>query len=129
MPWIALICVTLLATVAGCAVVDWIFGPPGPDYAAGPYSSELEMPFVYSRGRFSSDSAWIGRHSDELVESLGEPDLILEARPRFADYRDGIPKISYVYRAEPGARSDRSTCIDAFVVLQATGEIVDYYCR
>ena len=123
MRWIAVICVTLLATISGCAFVDWIFGEPGS------YYDEFETPMAFSSGRFSSDNPWIGRHRDELIESLGQPDMILEARPKYSEYRGGIPRISYVYRSEPVESPGRSTCIDAYVVLQATGEIVNYYCR
>jgi hypothetical protein len=123
MRWIAIICVTLPAIIAGCAVVDWIFGEPGS------YYEEYSAPVAYRRSYSSSENPWVGRHSNDLVQSLGEPHMILDGRPKFADYRDGIPKIMYVYRAAPDEGVARPTCIDAYVLLAATGEIVDYYCR
>jgi hypothetical protein len=126
---IAIVCVTLPAIVAGCAFIDLIFGEPGSHYERIDAPFAYSRSFAYSRGRRGQDSPWIGRHSNDLVQSLGEPDMILDGRPKYAEYRDGIPKIMYVYRAMPDNGVPRSTCVGAYVVLTATGEIVDYYCR
>ena len=61
---------------------------------------------------------------DELIASYGQPDLILEARPRYGEFRDGIPAVSYIYKPRDGR-----PCFDTFVVIVATGTVARRYCR
>ena len=75
------------------------------------------VPVVYAGGQEAA-------HVDELVALYGRPDLILEARPRYGEYRDGVPAVSYVYKPRDGRQ-----CYDTFVVIIATGRIARYYCR
>ena len=67
------------------------------------------------------------RSRDELLESLGPPDVIYEARPKFMDYWEGgIPAYTYVY-ADGNSSSGR--CIDAYVVAEPTATVIKYFCR
>jgi hypothetical protein len=75
------------------------------------------VPVVYAGGSQVN-------HVDELVALYGEPDLILEARPRYGEFRDGIPALSYVYRPRGGR-----LCHETFVVIMATGRVARFYCR
>jgi hypothetical protein len=79
--------------------------------------SYAAVPAVYAGGSQVT-------HVDELVALYGEPDLVLEARPRYGEFRGGIPALSYVYRPRGGR-----LCHDTYVVIMATGRIVRYFCR
>jgi len=117
---------SLLAIGAGCTVVDLIAGDP---YVSQDQNhSQLVYPARFSGvGRFSgSDNQWVGQHADELTAVLGPPDSVLEARPKGASFPYGIHALSYIYY---GDRSSRGACIDTYVVVEATGMIVKYYCR
>jgi hypothetical protein len=60
----------------------------------------------------------------ELVAVYGQPDLVLEARPRDGEFKDGIPALAYVYFPRDGRQ-----CYETFVVIMATGEVARFYCR
>lgn len=97
---------------------SWIaenFPTPADEYAWR--DSYVAAPAVRAGGLHIS-------HVDELVALYGEPDLILEARPRYGEYRDRIPAMSYVYKPRDGRR-----CVNTFVVIEATGRVARYYCR
>lgn len=103
-----------LALLAGCALVDL----SDPAYDAY---------FVDHHPGFSpSGNPWIGRSRDELVTELGPPELVLEVTPIGApDY--GAPhRVALVYNTD---RSGPTGCIDAYVVVEATGIVTTYYCR
>jgi hypothetical protein len=72
------------------------------------------------------DNPWVGRSRDELVQALGPPDSIYEARHRFADYDAGIPASTYVYS---NGIDNPGRCIDAYVIDQPTATVIKYYCR
>jgi hypothetical protein len=78
---------------------------------------------VYFRG---FDNPWVGRSRDDLVNALGAPDAIYEARHQFADYEAGIPAATYIYI---DAAASPSQCIDAYVVDEPTATVIKYYCR
>ena len=68
-------------------------------------------------------SIWNGRNVSELVETLGEPDAILETAVRgFVIYGD-THSVMYVY-SDSGHQS-----FDAYVVEHDTGEILAYQRR
>lgn len=115
-------CIILLALGAGCSVVDVLVGDPQEPPDQGHYSAQ----FTYPANLRGFGNPWIGQHADQLVAALGTPDLILEARPKFAPFPDGIHVLSYIYS---GNRSTSMSCIDTYVVVEATGMIVKYYCR
>jgi hypothetical protein len=69
----------------------------------------------------------VGRSRDELVEALGPPDAMYEARPKFMKYwKEGIPSTTYVYSDTNDASGH---CIDAYVVAEPTSTVIEYYCR
>lgn len=109
----------VLTMLAGCGLSVWV---------ADNFPSPAEQ---YPRRDFYGAVVPAGRpgisgisHVDELVTLYGPPDLILEARPRNGDFRDGTPAASYVYYPRDGRH-----CYDAFVVILATGRVVRHYCR
>ena len=118
----ALLWMMLILAPNGCVLETVIFGdgeavPGDTRYPAYSYSA-------YSR---SFDNPWVGRSRDELVEALGPPDFIYEARPRYTNYwKAGIPAYTYVYA---GGNSSSGRCIDAYVVAEPTSTVIKYYCR
>ena len=119
---IALLWLSLTLLFHGCALEALIFG----DSDARPASVAYPAYSYSPRSRYS-DNAWIGKSLDELVDALGPPDLVYEARPKFMDYWEGgVPAYTYVYSA--GGRSS-GRCIDAYVVDERTKTVIKYYCR
>ena len=111
----------LILPLHGCALETLIFGDSDVLPADVPYPT-----YNYSAYFRSFDNAWVGRSRDELVDALGPPDFVYEARPKFTDYWEaGIPAYTYVYA--DGGSSTR--CIDAYVVAEPTGTVIKYYCR
>ena len=112
----------LILSPNGCVLETVIFGdseviPADTWYPTYNYTA-------YSR---SFDNPWVGRSCDELVDALGAPDAIYEARPRFMNYwKAGIPAYTYVYR---GDTNSLGRCIDAYVVAEPTSTVIKYYCR
>ena len=112
----------LILSPNGCVLETVIFGeseaiPASTWYPAYTYPA-------YSR---SFDNAWVGRSRDELVEALGPPDAIYEARPKYTNYwKSGIPAYTYVYTSD---RNSPGRCIDAYVVAEPTATVIKYYCR
>jgi hypothetical protein len=118
----ALLWLLLILPFHGCAFEALIFGDeysfaPEPGYPSYDYST-------YSR---SFDNPWVGRSRDELMDALGPPDAMYEARPKYMDYwKAGIPATTYVYRS---ANDAAGHCIDAYVVAETTSTVIRYYCR
>jgi hypothetical protein len=115
-----LTCLALLVTMFGCGIRQWVsdnFPMPVDEYLAGT---------AYSDGYRPYDPEWIGSDVDALVRVRGDPYLILEARPRYGEFRDGIPAVSYVYAPSEGSGQ---VCFDTYVVVAETRTVVRYYCR
>ena len=110
-----------LLTLCSCTLGTWIVGE------AEPRRATAAKPFYdYSVFYRASDNAWVGRSRDELIESLGPPDAIYEARHWLADFDAGIPAMTYVYIDDP----DRAgQCLDVYVVDEPTHTVIKYYCR
>lgn len=105
----------------GCALESLIFG----DSDVLPADLPLAT-YDYSAYSRSFDNEWIGRSRDDLVDALGPPDFIYEARPKFTEYWEaGIPAYTYVY----AGGGSPARCVDAYVVDQPTGTVIKYYCR
>ena len=111
-----------LLTLCSCTLGTWIVGEAEPQRAAA------AKPFYdYSVFYRASDNPWVGRSRDELIEALGPPEFVYEARPRFSnDWADGFPAYTYVYR---GDTNSPGRCIDAYVVAEPTSTVIKYYCR
>ena len=112
---------TLLVTLYSCAVGTWIVDQAEPE-ALGVATPGYDYTAFYR----ASDNPWVGRSRDDLLEALGPPDAIYEARHWLADFDAGIPASTYVY-TNGLARSGH--CIDAYVVDQPTATVIKYYCR
>lgn len=118
----ALLWMMLILAPNGCVLETVIFGD-GEAIQTDTWHRSYSYP-AYSR---SFDNPWVGRSRDELVEALGPPDFIYEARPRYTDYWEaGIPAYTYVYA---GDNSSSGRCIDAYVVDEPTSTVIKYYCR
>ena len=112
---------TLLLTLCSCSVGTWIVGKaePQPFEVAAPDHDYT----VYFR---AFDNPWVGRSRQELLDALGPPDAVYEARHRFAEFEAGIPASTYIYTS---GLAYSGHCIDAYVVDQPTGTVIKYYCR
>lgn len=118
----ALLLMVFILPIDSCTLGTWIVG----DSEAGPADHNYPA-YNYSAYYRSFDNPWVGRSRDELVDALGPPDFIYEARPRFTDYWEaGIPAYTYVYA---GRDESIGRCIDAFVVDEPTQTVIKYYCR
>ena len=107
------------ALLVGCAFSNWIvehFPEPVDEYLLHD-AYRAAVPIVYP-GTVQIT------HVDELIVLCGPPDLILEARPRYGEFREGIPAVSYVYKPRDGR-----PCFDTFVVIVTTGTVARHYCR
>ena len=109
----------ICALLTGCSVSEWVaenFPMPIEEYAwRDSYRGAAAV--VYVGGSQVT-------HVDELVALHGPPDLVLEARPRYGEYRGGIPALSYVYKPRDGR-----VCYETYVVIEATGRVARSYCR
>jgi hypothetical protein len=118
----ALLLMVFILPIDSCTLGTWIVG----DSDAAPADRNYPT-YNYSAYYRSFDNPWIGRSRDELVDALGPPDFIYEARPRFTDYWEaGFPAYTYVYA---GQDDSIGHCIDAFVVDEPTQTVIKYYCR
>ena len=106
--------IVLLLIAAGCSIGEWI-DRDVPPASLGSY------PEHYDPG-----VQMIGRDVDDTVEQIGPPDFILDGRPRYGEYKNGIPVLSYVYVSETYFGTN---CIDVLVVTQQSGKVARYHCR
>jgi hypothetical protein len=103
-----------------CSLRDWIA-------EEFPYPiDEYQLRFSYFSFAAGRSSQWVGSDIGQLLDQRGPPDLMLEARPKYGEYRYGMPAVSYVYRPDPGSGTQ---CYETYVVIEATGKIDRYYCR
>jgi hypothetical protein len=118
---LATLCLVMALLPGGCA--SW------PPTAADSDLVMREMratAYDYSAYFHAFDNPWVGRSRDELLQALGPPDAIFEARHQFADFEAGIPASSYVYT---GNDASLGHCIDTYVVDEWTSTVIKYYCR
>ena len=117
-----MLCMMLVLSPSGCVLETLIFG----DSEGIPVDTWYPV-YEYSAYARSSSNPWVGRSRDELIEALGPPEFVLEARPRFSNgWPDGFPAYTYVYR---GDTNSPGHCIDAYVVAEPTSTVIKYYCR
>ena len=118
----------LILPIHGCGVETLIFGADdvlSTDTRHGTFGSWAY--FKTSDNARSFDNPWVGRSVEELLDTLGPPDAVYEARPRTVDYWElGFPLYMYIYA---GANGSSGRCIDAYVVAEPTSTVVKYYCR
>ena len=105
---------TALVLAGGCSL------PTVPDQRSQLSAEEYQA--LYSH----SEESRVGDNVAALVAERGPPDTILEAQPLMAPYERGLGVVSYVYddRAPGGV-----SCIDAYVVVEETGVIIEHHCR
>jgi hypothetical protein len=106
--------ILLCLVLVGCSISEFF------DYDQWPRLDE------YQTGYSKFGNPWVGHQIDELVEERGLPDSVLEAKPKWSSFKNGVHVDSYIYYNEATARG---SCIDTFVVVEATGTIIKYYCR
>ena len=82
--------------------------------------------YDYSAYFQAFDNPWVGRSRAELLDVLGPPDAVYEARHRFGDYEAGIPASTLVYT---GGIGSSGYCLDAYVVDNRSETVIKYYCR
>lgn len=119
---ILFLCSALLLSLYSCTFGQWIAG------VSEDVPREVQQPMTYDYSAYfkSFDNPWIGRSRDELLDALGPPDGIYEARHRFTDYEAGVPASTYIY-TESLASSRH--CVDAYVIDEWTSTVIKYYCR
>jgi hypothetical protein len=100
--------------LVGCGIGEFF------DYDRWPTIEE------YQAGYSKFGNPWVGHQIEELVEERGLPDSVLEAKPKWSSFKDGVHVDSYIYFSKTSAGG---SCIDTFVVVEATGTIIKYYCR
>jgi hypothetical protein len=110
--------VVLLATafLFGCAI---LIG----EGEIEPQPIEPSLPVDYVQPELGDPSPWVGKSLDELVEALGPPDSIYQARHTFADFDAGIPAFTYVYVREGSLQ------VDAYVIDEYSKTVIKYYTR
>lgn len=118
----------LIFPINGCGLETFIFGPEDFDSTDMTYSTFGSSAYIRTTSDSrSSDNPWVGRSLDDLLDTLGPPDVVYEARPRTVKYwESGIPVYMYIYA---GANSSTGRCIDAYVVAEPTSTVIKYYCR
>jgi hypothetical protein len=80
----------------------------------------------YQVGYSSFGNPWVGHQIEELIDDRGQPNSVLEAKPKWSSFKDGVHVLSYIYY---GDTTPGGSCIDTFVVVEDTGTIIKYYCR
>ena len=98
----------------GCSIGEFF------DYDQWPTIEE------HQTGYNNFDSPWVGHQIEELIEERGLPDSVLEAKPKWSSFKDGVHVLSYIYYSEA---TTGGSCIDTFVVVEDAGTIIKYYCR
>ena len=118
----------LILPINGCGLETLIFGPEDFDSFDMTYRTfGSSAYFRTTSDPRSFDNPWVGRSLDDLLDTLGPPDAVYEARPRTVEYwESGIPVYMYIYA---GANSSTGRCIDAYVVAEPTSTVIKYYCR
>jgi hypothetical protein len=106
--------IILFLVLFGCSIGEFF------DYDQWPTIEE------YQAGYSTFGNPWVGHKIDELLEERGRPDSVLEAKPRWSSFKNGVHVLSYIYYSEATAGV---LCIEAFVVVEDTGTIIKYYCR
>lgn len=106
----------LLATQSGCSLGQW----DSTDWLSEP---EIDA-YLYGMTHSVPDNEWVGYSVDDLIAARGEPDGIYHAIPLGGTFDHGVHIDSYVY-----GLYDRGPCVDAYVVVEETGQIVRYHCR
>ena len=108
-----------MTLLAGCGLSSWI-----PDNISTTYDEYRWRDAYLAAAPTVRHGVTEITYVDELVALYGPPDLVLEARPKDGEFRDGVPALSYIYKPRDGR-----TCYDTFVVIMATGKVARYHCR
>jgi hypothetical protein len=106
----------IAAAIFGCSLSQW----ESTDWMDEPAMSAETYQLTHS----VPDNQWVGHSVDELIAERGEPDGIYHAIPMGSTFDHDVHVDSYVY-----GMYDNGPCVDAFVVVEETGQIVRYHCR
>ena len=90
---------------------------------------DYDRPFLideYQQRYSNFGDPWVGHQVEELIAERGQPDSVLEAKPRWSSFEHGVHVLSYIYYNDTVAGG---SCIDAYVVVEDSGAIIKYYCR
>jgi len=101
--------------VASGCTVGW------PDENGQPFSTE-----GYQQHYANFDDPWVGHQVEELIAERGQPDIVLEAKPKYSSFNHDTHVLSYIYYNHSATGG---SCIDAYVVVEDSGTIIKYYCR
>lgn len=124
----ALSLMILVTPFHGCGVETLIFGADDVLSTDMRYFTSGSSAYFRAYGNSRAFSnPWVGRSLEELLDALGPPDAVYEARPKTVNYwKSGVPSYMYVYS---GNNSSTGRCIDAYVVDEPTSTVIKYYCR
>jgi hypothetical protein len=111
----------LLVFLLACAVDDYFLGEEQTDLR--PNTTLNHGPSAQNRG---VTNFWVGRNVSKLVAVRGEPNMILDARPRSPGNTGSPNTVCYLYSSKAGSGGG---CMDAYVVDLESGIIVRYHCR
>ncbi len=90
---------------------------------------DFDQPFCIDeyQQRYSNFSdPWVGHQVEDLIAERGQPDSVLEAKPKGSSFKDGVHVLCYIYYNDAAAGG---SCVDAYVVVEDSGSIIKYYCR
>ena len=118
--WFNLLLVLVILLLA-CAVDEYVYREEPTDLPLNRTSGHGRS--TQSRG---VTNFWVGRKASKLVAVRGEPDMILDTRPKGAGSTGNPNTVCYLYSSKAGAGGG---CMDAYVVDHDSGTIIRYHCR
>jgi len=107
--------------LAGCTDSEYVVG----DNSAGNQRR--------TQSRYRDDPAaadvpiiWEGKNVSELVEGLGQPDMMIDTRPSGGGFSDDDCNYAYLYLPTPDTADQ---CIRTYVIDDLSEEVIKFYCR
>ena len=100
------------------------------DYIVDEHAEDVWRPQPASYSSVSGSpglaNAFVGKNVTQLVDILGQPDLMIDTAPRSVGYYDGACDYAYVYLPKPDSASQ---CFSTYVIDELSGEVIRFYCR
>ena len=113
----------VLVLVTGCALEAYL--PPDDEVGTGT-ALRISSIEAYHQRYKTNASSWIGKNVIDLIHVMGAPDMVLHTTPKGVAPAGEMHMDSYIYMPGPDTSAH---CIRAFVVVEVSGDIVNYYCR
>lgn len=117
------ICSLFLTVIllAGCTDSEYVVS----DNSAG---NQRPPPSRYRDDPAASDvpNIWLGKNISELVEGLGEPDMMIDTVPRGVRSYEDDCNYAYLYLPKPDTADQ---CIRTYVIDDLSEEVIKFYCR